>query len=288
MTAARVRHLRHQLLDPNSRGAVSLKPVAHGALARVWRLSSATSDQALAMKIMHGRLRGQSAAEAAMKREHQILSQLEHPGLPEVTGLVSWNGRSTLCYYYIGGQSVLDVLARGRCRPAQSLDLGIRLMEILIYVHEHPLQIIHSDISPENLIVNERGRLHLIDFGAARIRDDRTRAGGPGKPSYMSPEQAQGRPWTLRSDLYQCGIVLFEMLSGKRYNPGATPMARRAFSANPDIDIDEFLDIPWRAIMRRLLDPDPTQRWPSARSCLSALYRLRDEFELEPAPKDKR
>jgi serine/threonine-protein kinase len=282
-----VRHLRHELRDPHSRAGVTLKPVAHGALARVWRLSSEKTDQALAMKIMHGHLRGQNAAEAAMQREHEILSQLEHPGLPEVTGLVSWNGRSALCYHYIGGESLLSVLARGRCRPSKSLDLGIRLMEILIYVHEHPLHIIHSDISPENLIVNERGRLHLIDFGAARIQDDTSRVGGPGKPSYMSPEQAQGRTWNLRSDLYQCGVVLFEMLSGKRYNPGATAVARRAFSANPNIDIDEFLDIPWRAVMRRLLDPDPAQRWPSARSCLSALYRLRDEFALEPVREDR-
>ncbi|MFK7888017.1 MAG: serine/threonine protein kinase [Gammaproteobacteria bacterium] len=281
MNADTSHHLRRHLRDHTSRIEATLKPIAHGALARVWKLSSVRSEYSLAMKIMHGRLRGTAMAYEAMEREYRILSALEHPGLPDVTGLVSWHGRAALCYHFIDGESLLSVLARGACSPAQSLDLGIRLMEILIYVHEHPLHIVHSDISPENLIVNERGRLHLIDFGAARTNDDDTRGGGPGKPSYMSPEQAQGRPWTLRSDLYQCGIILFEMLTGKRYNPGATPMARRAFSANPNIDIDNFLDVPWRATMRRLLDPDPAQRWPTARACLSALYRLRDEGILD-------
>ncbi len=244
----------------------------------VYRIDCAGAAAPLTLKILRGRHRRNAALRDVMAREFALLKAFGRGPVPQVKDHMHWHGRAIVSYQYIDGESLLHTLARGVIDRRVALDLGIALMDILARLHEHELAIVHGDISPENLLVDGDGRLHLIDFGGAGSAALEHAPCMPGKPSYMSPEQAQGRPWTMRSDLYQAGVVLFEMLTGKRYNPEASPLSRRAFSANPVIDLDEFLDVPLRATMRRLLDVDPAARWPSAQACKGALLRLRDEY----------
>lgn len=257
---------------------LSLTPVASGAMGHVYRLDCAGEPKSLTLKILHGRHRNNDEMHAAMAREFFLLQALGPGPFPQVKDHMHWRGRAIVSYQYIDGESLLHALARGAIDKYAALDLGIALMEILARLHEHELAIVHSDISPENLLVDRDGCLHLIDFGGARSVALEQVPRMPGKPSYMSPEQAQGRPWTMRSDLYQAGVVLFELLTGRRYNPETSSLGRRAFSANPVIDLDKFVDVPLRAIMRRLLDINPGARWRTARACKGALLRLRDEY----------
>lgn len=252
--------------------------VGLGAVATVWRIEDASSpDEVLGLKLLRGSMRRRPSVGESMAREYAFLREIDHPGVPRAYALSQWHGRHALVFHYIDGRPLLDILAEGALSPAATLQHALALFDILRYIHARRPAIVHSDLSPENLLVDRAGQLHLIDFGAA-ITGGEQRA-SPGKPSYMSPEQAQGRAWNERSDLYQAGIVLFEMLTGQRYNPGATSLARRAFAANPVIDIDSQIDVPFRAVIRRLLDPDPAMRWPSAAACLGALKRLRPTRE---------
>lgn len=248
--------------------------VGRGAVATVWRLDDPEQPgQTLGIKVARGRLRGRSDVRAAIEREFEVLRALQHPRVARAYATFWWHDRPGLLVDFVSGRSLLSRLAEGALSPARSREHGIALFDILRHVHTREPAIVHSDLSPENLIIDSDGDLHLIDFGSALVGD--AARPSPGKPSYMSPEQAQGRPWNERSDLYQAGIILFEMLTGRRYNPGTSSLARRAFAANPVIDLDAHIDLPFRPVIRRLLDPDPAARWPSAAACLGALERLR-------------
>ena len=269
----------------------TLSVAGRGAVANVFRLDDPADDAgvSLGLKVVRGALRQRADVREMLGQEFERLRKLDHPRIPTAYALLSWHQRATLLFDFVPGQTLLTHLSQRQLSPAESRRYAIDLLDILRYLHTQEPAIVHGDLSPENLIIADDGSLHLVDFGSAIA--DSLRGAAPGKPSYLSPEQAQGRTWSTRSDLYQAGIVLFEMLSGRRYNPGASPLARRAFAANPDIDLDSFIDIPFRPIVRRLLDPDPTARWPNAAACLGALERLRpgrdgdsvDAPELHPS-----
>ncbi len=258
--------------------------VGRGAVANVWRVDDpARPSQTLGVKVVRGELRSRADISATIAREFELLRTLQHPCIPRAFATFDWHGRKALLFDFVRGRPLLEHVAQGPLAPALCRQHAISLMDMLRHTHTRDTPVVHSDLSPENLIVDDDNNLHLIDFGAALAGDEQRRS--PGKPSYMSPEQAQGRDWDARSDLYQAGVVLFEMLTGQRYNPGATSLARRAFSASPDVDIDAHIDVPFRAVLRRLLDPDPVARWPSADACLVALERLRpsrDRQRVDP------
>ncbi len=269
---------RHVLSRKLFGARVSLTPIASGAMGYVYRVDCADVMEPLTFKILRGSHRNNPVLRAAMAREFALLKALGRGQIPQVKDHMQWRGRTIVSYRFIDGESLLSALARGAIDQSAALDFGIALMDILRQLHSHELAIVHGDVSPENLLIDKNGQLHLIDFGGACSTTLEHAPCMPGKPSYMSPEQAQGRPWTARSDLYQAGIVLFEMLTGKRFNPESSPITRRAFSANPEVDLDEFLDVPLRATLRRLLDVDAAARWPTAQACKVALLRLRDEY----------
>ncbi|MFK8017143.1 MAG: serine/threonine protein kinase [Gammaproteobacteria bacterium] len=272
--------LRRSLSGALGRASVTLKPLACGAVGYVCRLDCDADVDPLTVKILHGRHRRNQQLHGAMAREFALLDTLDHPRLPQTKDHGQWLDRSVISYRYIQGRPLLDLLAANEITPRLAIDLAVQLFDILTHLHEHRLCIVHGDISPENLLINDQQQLFLIDFGTAWASSIAHAGGQPGKPSYLSPEQAQGRTCTYRSDLYQSGIILFELLTGKRYNPGQSPIARRAFAASPEIDLDDFVSVPYRAVLRRLLDPEPMARWPTARSCLGALQRLQREPDL--------
>lgn len=267
-------------------GAV-LAHVGGGAFAHVFHLHRPSEPAAgqLGIKVQRGRLHDNTQVTCMFEREYLTLRDLSHPRIPKAYGLINWGRRRALLFDYVNGETLMNVMAKRSITPTEALRHGRALLEVLSYLHARAPTLVHGDISPENLIVDSDGDLHLIDFGS--VTQDKANPVAPGKPSYMSPEQAQGRPWSARSDLYQAGVVLYEMLTGQRFNPGTSSLARRAFATNPDVDIDAAIDLPFRAVLRRMLDPDPAARWPTASACLGALVRLRpspdgDRVEAPP------
>ena len=144
----------------------------------------------------------------------------------------------------------------------------------------HALGVVHRDIKPENLILDAAGQLRVMDFGIARGG----RAGVPergelaGTVGYLAPEQLAGQPGDARGDLYACGVVLYEMLSGRRPLTASDPLELAYRVMNEDApelgglvpDLPENLE---RAVMR-CLARDPAQRWPTAGALAAALEEL--------------
>jgi serine/threonine protein kinase len=150
-----------------------------------------------------------------LERERSILAALRHPRIPRLHDVgTTEDGCSYLALEYIEGEH-LDRYCRGLSVP-ERLDLVVQIARVLSYVHARG--VVHRDIKPSNLLVDSRGRAHLVDFGIASFIGTTTmcQAAEALTPSYASPEQLRGEPPTPAADIYSLGIVLSELLTGHR------------------------------------------------------------------------
>lgn len=193
-------------------------------------------------------------------REGRAAGKLAHPGIVTIYEVGKDNDRYFIAMEYLEGQTLRDrIMAGGPLSIKDAIDITMQLCSALSYAHEHG--VIHRDIKPDNVQMLPGGHVKLTDFGIARLtgEDSITQDGQVfGTPSYMSPEQVAGKKLDSRSDIFSLGVMLFEMIAGKKpfagdsvvtitYNivhmeapppPGAPPwlvgVIRKAMAKEPD------------------------------------------------------
>ncbi len=262
-----------------------LERLAIGGMAEVFRAKITSShgfEKILVIKRILPHLAADPSFVSMFIDEAKLTAQLTHPKIVQVLDFGAVNGQFFTALEYIDGFDALGLLrtaAQKRVQLPRSLAVFIisEVLEALDYAHNardmegKPMQIVHRDISPSNLFMSKRGDVKLGDFGIAHAqrRESKTQAGTlKGKYGYMSPEQVVGKPIDARSDLFAIGVVLAELLTG-----------RRLFTAAADLDVllkvrdvkldrlDKYgADLPPRLdkIVRRALRKDPDERFQSA------------------------
>lgn len=214
--------------------------------------------------------------------EARIAARFNHPNLVQVYELAEHDGAFFIAMELVHGENLARLMRRAwnnGCWVAQPLALRIAAAccEGLAYAHSRcdakgrPLDVVHRDISAQNVMVSFDGTVKLIDFGIARSTAGTVTTNGKtikGKFSYMSPEQASGRPVDARSDLYSLGLVLYEMLTGVRPLVRETELGTLEAARSPEItppseaaELDPALD----PIVMRALATDPAGRYADAR-----------------------
>jgi serine/threonine protein kinase len=258
-------------------------------LARQSGAAGFTRD--VAIKIVNPELATDSQFRAMFLDEARISSRISHPNVVHVEELGEFAGSHYLVMEYVHGCSLSQLQRQlvGRARrlaPAFAARIAVHVAEALHAAHETrgqdglPLNVVHRDVSPENILLAYAGHVKLIDFGIAKAygRRHKTQDGLlKGKFRYMAPEQAYGREVDRRTDVYQLGIVLWEMLT-----------LRRLFDAETDTDllaqVREPRVPPPSALVDRIppgldaavmgaLDPDPARRPPDAQTFARMLSR---------------
>ncbi len=226
-----------------------LEEVGRGGMAVVYRAERVDGDfeQQVAIKQLFGPLSQEQVRR--FEQERQILARASHPDMarlldggidhdPRASGQPS-NGRPYLVMELVDGVPVDQYCDRERLTIVQRLDLFQRIARVVQYAHRN--LVVHRDIKPSNILVTADGHPKLLDFGIARLLDDGTGGGGangggealtrgaqPLTPAYASPEQLQGEPVTTLSDVYQLGLLLYLLLTGRSpYDQGgsASPQA---------------------------------------------------------------
>ncbi|MFO0635271.1 MAG: serine/threonine-protein kinase [Nannocystaceae bacterium] len=165
-----------------------------------------------------------ASLHAAFEREAVLAQRLQHPGVVAVLDLDEHGGQPFIVMEFVDGCSLQQLLDRGgSLPPALALHIALRVAEALAYVHalpdEHgaPLQLVHRDVTPANVLLSIDGAVKLADFGIARARssgNDTLPGFVKGTPMYLAPEQAAGRPVDGRADVFALGLVLRRMLVG--------------------------------------------------------------------------
>ena len=151
-------------------------------------------------------------------REAKAAGSLTHPNIVTIYEVGEENGRHFIAMEYLEGQSLRDVLqVRGTLPVPEALRIAQAIAAALQYAHRHG--VIHRDVKPDNVHLLPDGRIKLTDFGIARLMFEASlTADGQvfGTPSYMSPEQVAGKPLDPRSDLFSLGVMLYEMVTGRK------------------------------------------------------------------------
>ena len=292
---------RHQTadLEPLSFGGryTLLRRLAVGGMAEIY-LARQAAMAGFEKEVVIKRLRAELADDPRIIEmfldEARIGALLNHPNIVHVYDVDEHDGIPYIAMEYIVGEELNELCRRGiqhgRFLPLEhAVELIRQAAAGMGYFHakrgaegtvlqDQPLEIVHFDISPTNLLVTQDGTLKVIDFGIARARGQRTRTEVlPGKLSYMSPEQAarDGQPVDHRSDIFSLGIVLYEITVGRRLFRGtAAEIVPRLVAA--DIEPPTFVrrNFPpaLESIVMRALEKHPSDRYQSA-------YDLADDLE---------
>ncbi|GAC1465513.1 MAG: hypothetical protein NVS2B16_16080 [Chloroflexota bacterium] len=251
-------------------------PLGEGGMAAVYRGRDLRLNREVAIKVMHDDLNGDPEFLTRFQREAQFVASLSHPNIVPVYDVGEERGTHFIVMEYIRGRTLKERIERdGRVAQDEAVQMMLRVLDALRCAHAQGL--IHRDVKPQNILVTPDGTPRLADFGIARLADGSTTrtAAILGSAHYLSPEQSRGEEATIRSDLYACGVVLFEMLAGTPPFDGrnALAIASLHLSAQPPSLAAAAPNIPasLEAAIRKALAKEPSERFDDAAAFAAAL-----------------
>ncbi|HLE71285.1 MAG TPA: protein kinase [Vicinamibacteria bacterium] len=216
-----------------------LGPIGAGAMGEVYRARDTKLNRDAAIKVLPPAFAQDESGVARLRREAQVLASLNHPHIASIYGLEETNGALALALEFVEGDALARRLARGAIPVDEAVGYAKQVVEGIEAAHEKG--IVHRDLKPANIKVTKDGVVKILDFGLAKAYEgDVGQAGSDpsqsptmarhgteagvilGTAAYMSPEQARGKPVDKRADIWAFGVVLFEMLAGRRLFPGET------------------------------------------------------------------
>nr|WP_275975997.1 protein kinase [Geothrix oryzisoli] len=267
-------------------------PLGSGGMGHVYRAIDTRNQQPVALKVLGGPLVQVEERLARFQQEARTLAAIEHPALPAI---YEWNTDGETPYIameLLEGETLQQRLMRGPIPPGETLDLAHQLALGLAATHERG--IIHRDLKPGNLFITTEGRLKILDFGLSKalpgLLDEQTLIQRPetshqtqvgtmmGTIGYMAPEQVRGREVDPRADLFVCGILLYEMLFGRRAFSGDSPVEVLNAILKEEPPLRAASPSPYSpeliGLLKHCLEKNPEDRIASAQQLASRLAAL--------------
>ena len=265
-----------------------LATLGAGGMGVVYRARDRRLERTVALKFLslalsadaHAMQRFLTVARAAAALEHVNVCTVHEIGETEA-------GQLFIAMAFVDGESLRQTIERGPLPAAQATDIARQLAAALESAHARG--IVHRDVKPGNVMVGPGGVVKLVDFGVAKLEGSATTPGGgtPGTAAYMSPEQVRGEAVDHRTDLWALGVVLYEMLIGKRPFGGASDAtiahAIVTRAPAPLRSLDSRISAPLERLVARSLEKDRERRFQSAGEMLEALQRA-EQSAVPPAP----
>ena len=254
--------------------------LGEGGMGEVYRARDARLGRDVAIKVLPDALAGDAERLARFDREARLLASMNYPGIAALYGVEQAGGRPALVMEVVEGPTLAERLERGALAEDEVLAIARPLADALEYAHDRG--IVHRDLKPANLKLRPDGAVKVLDFGLARALDTGGAASGSdltqsptvtqrmtsagvvlGTAAYMAPEQARGREVDRRADVWAFGVLLYEMLSGRRAFSGETVSDTLAAVMRDEPDwsaLPAGLAPGWRPLLARCLTKDPRAR----------------------------
>jgi eukaryotic-like serine/threonine-protein kinase len=265
-----------------------LSRLGSGGMADVYLAEDQLLGRQLAVKVLHHHFAEDQEFVERFRREASSAAGLSHPNIVGIFDRGEWNGTYYIAMEYVAGRSLKTVVReQGALDPATAIDIVTQILRAARFAHKRG--VIHRDLKPHNVILDEEGRARVTDFGIAKAgASDMTLTGSiMGTAQYLSPEQAQGHTVSGRSDLYAVGIILYELLTGSVPFDGETAVAIafKQVSAEPRApsELQPGLPPALDAVVLRALAKDPAQRFADADEFIAALEQARPALGVSAA-----
>ena len=275
-----------------------LAKLGEGGMGEVYRARDTRLGRAVAIKVLPASVAADAERRQRFEREAQIVATLSHPNVLTLFDYGVADGRAYAVVELLEGETLRERLGGGAIPPRKAVDYAVQMARGLSSAHDKSL--VHRDLKPENVFLLGDGRLKILDFGLARqsaggegaaaetaaaITDAGTVMGTVG---YMAPEQVRGGPVDARTDLFAFGLVLYEMLTGRRAfqrETAAETMTAILREEPPPladgrVDVSPALD----RIVQHCLEKNPAERFQTAHDVAFALENLSGSGPVVPAP----
>ncbi len=279
--------------------------IAVGGMAEIF-LAHQVDGEGLAAPVVIKRIRSHLSKHSSFVKmflnEARLAAQLNHPNIVQIHDLGKIGESYFIAMEYIFGRDMRKVIPKAEelgiafpivyaLRIASDVCAGLHYAHKKVDLYGNPLNIVHRDVTPENIFVSFDGTVKLLDFGIAKAANqvEQTRSGElKGKLSYMSPEQCYGKPLDCRSDIFSVGVVLYEWLTGFKLFTGESEVAVMRSITEGKIYAPSYFksDIPEpvEAILMTALDKDRERRYQTAGEMRSAIDSFLSTYEFTPTP----
>ena len=268
-----------------------LSRLGAGGMADVYCAEDTHLGRQVALKVLYRRFSQDTEFVERFKREARSAAGLTHPNVVNVFDRGEHDGTYYIAMEYLPGRTLKEVVGeQGPLDQTRVIDVGVQILRAASFAHRHG--VVHRDLKPQNVMLDNAGNAKVADFGIARAGvSEITEAGSiMGTAQYLSPEQAQGQPATPQSDLYSVGIILYELLTGRlpfdgdsavaiavqHLNEEPTPISALRPDVAPELE----------AAVMRALAKDPAMRWADADEFIRALEGARAGVAGQPLGQD--
>jgi serine/threonine-protein kinase len=245
-----------------------LRRLATGGMSTIYLASDSVTGKLAIVKMLLAEFGSTSDGLDRFRQEAAILSMLHHRNIVQFYQSEEEGGRPYIAMEYIDGIDVGEVIkASGRFSPELALSIAIQVADALAYAHSR--NVLRNDVSPRNIMLSRNGRVELIDFGIAVLANSSGNSVIPtvaGTPPYMAPESFRPNPADPRSDVYGLGVVLYEMVTGRKpFQSGSIGGFEEAHRSQKPTPLSEFEDVPkeLEAAILKALEKDLARRYRS-------------------------
>jgi len=260
-----------------------LDPLGEGSSGVTYKAQDLQTDRSVALKVLSLRHLKDWKILELFEREARVLSQLEHPAIPQYLNSFQTDGTEERRFYLVqqlaSGQSLAELIESGwRAAEEEVREIAAQVLEILIYLHGFSPPVIHRDLKPQNILCDGDGRIALVDFGTVTDSYRQTLIGSStivGTYGYMAPEQFRGQA-SPATDLYGLGATILFLLSHR--SPVDFPERQLKIDFRSEVEISK----PFANWLERMLEPVAEDRFESAAQALAV---LKGEQEIPASPR---
>ena len=267
-----------------------ISPISSGGMGRVWKAKDTVLDRIVAIKVLREDVSSDEFSQRFLV-EAKIIAQLNHPNIIQIYGAEQWNENLCIVMEHIDGITLKEYKKQN--------DVFFTLQkfkEILLGIHSaHCEGIIHRDIKPTNIMLDKKSTIKVLDFGLAKsksIESDLTQAGGVfGTMAYLAPEVAKGQKFTVQSDIFSLGVVLYELITGS--NPFNTKdvlstLEKIKKEKIPIMDTKKFKYPPAiNGLISKMCHADLSKRYQSIQDIIKDLDSIESPQKTTPQNQDR-
>jgi tetratricopeptide (TPR) repeat protein/predicted Ser/Thr protein kinase len=267
-----------------------LEKIGEGGMGEVYLAEDTKLKRQVALKFLPEDLTREEERKQRFIQEAHMAAAIEHPHIAAIHDIDEIDGRVFMAMEHVKGESVREAIRKKKLSPRKAIELAIQVADGLSVAHQKG--VVHRDLKPENILISEQGYAKIIDFGLAKLIEPllpgesegdqvKTRDGLVlGTVSYMSPEQARGKPIDGRSDVFSFALVFYEMLAGSnpfKRESGVETLNSILKDATPTVRIEEA-EAPRGIdrILRKALAKDPDSRYQSIKDMSLDLRQVRE------------